>query len=72
MKCQECADKLDRFVDRELNSTEILEMQLHLEACPECTDHYEFQAHLKRLVEHSCECDAAPPAFREKLRQILS
>ena len=72
MKCQECADKLDRFVDRELNSTEILEMQLHFEACPDCTDHYEFQAHLKRLVKHSCECDPAPPAFREKLRQILS
>ena len=72
MKCQECADKLDRFVDRELNSTEILEMQLHLEACPDCTDHYEFQSHLKRLVKHSCECDAAPVAFREKLRQILS
>jgi mycothiol system anti-sigma-R factor len=55
-----------------LNSTEILEMQLHLEACPDCTDHYEFQAHLKRLVKHSCECDTAPVAFREKLRQILS
>jgi mycothiol system anti-sigma-R factor len=47
-------------------------MKLHLEACPDCTDHYEFQAHLKRLVKHSCECDAAPPAFREKLRQLLS
>jgi mycothiol system anti-sigma-R factor len=72
MKCVECAEKLDRFVDRELTSTEILEMQLHLEACPDCTDNYEFQAHLKRLVKHSCECDAAPAAFREKLRQILS
>ena len=54
MKCKDCADKLDRYVDRELNSTEVLEMQLHLESCPDCTDHYEFQAHLKRLVKHSC------------------
>ena len=72
MRCKDCAEKLDRYVDRELTSTEILEMQLHFEACPDCTDHYEFQAHLKRLVKHSCECDAAPAAFREKLRQILS
>jgi mycothiol system anti-sigma-R factor len=72
MRCKDCAEKLDLFVDRELTSTEILEMQLHLESCPDCTDHYEFQANLKRLVKHSCECDAAPPAFREKLRQILS
>jgi len=27
---------------------------------------------LKRLVKHSCDCDTAPKAFREKLRQILS
>ncbi|GAC1507988.1 MAG: hypothetical protein NVS1B3_08860 [Candidatus Dormibacteraceae bacterium] len=72
MKCKDCSEKLDRFVDRELSSTEILEMQVHLDACPDCTGHYEFQAHFKRLVKHSCECDAAPPAFREKLRQLLS
>jgi mycothiol system anti-sigma-R factor len=72
MNCKDCADKLDRFVDRELNNTEVLEISLHLEGCPDCQDHYEFQNHLKRLVKHSCECDVAPPAFREKLRQILS
>jgi mycothiol system anti-sigma-R factor len=71
MNCKDCADKLDRFVDRELNSTEVLELQLHLEGCPDCEELYEFQAHLKRLVKHACECDT-PPAFREKLRQILS
>lgn len=71
MNCKDCSEKLDRFVDRELNSTEVLELQLHLEGCPDCADHYEFQSHLKRLVHHSCDCDA-PPAFREKLRQILN
>jgi len=35
-------------------------------------EHYEFQEHLKRLVKHSCDCDVAPQAFRDKLRQILS
>ena len=77
MRCEECSDKLDRFVDRELSDTEALQVQLHLEGCPECMDHYDFESHefqdqLKRLVKHSCECDKAPEAFREKLRQILS
>jgi mycothiol system anti-sigma-R factor len=71
MNCPDCKDKLDRFVDRELTSTELLEVQLHLEGCPDCMDQYEFQANLKRLVKHSCDCDTAPPAFREKLRQLL-
>jgi mycothiol system anti-sigma-R factor len=70
--CKDCADKLDRFVDRELSPTEVLELQLHLESCPDCTEHYDFQVHLKRLVRHACECDAPPQAFREKLRQLLT
>ena len=72
MNCKDCSEKLDRFVDRELNSTEVLELQLHLESCPDCTDQFEFQAHLKRLVRHSCECDGAPALFRDKLRHLLS
>ena len=71
MYCKDCSEKLDRFVDRELNSTEVLELQLHLESCPDCADHYQFEAHLKRLVHHACDCDA-PQAFRDKLRQILT
>jgi mycothiol system anti-sigma-R factor len=71
MRCEECADKLDRYVDRELTNTEALEVQLHLEGCGECMENYEFQAHLKRMVKHSCECDTAPTTLRDKLRQIL-
>src|SRR5258706_16132732 len=39
---KDCADKLDRDVDRELSPTEVLELQLHLESCPDCTQHYDF------------------------------
>ena len=72
MRCEECADKLDRYVDRELTNTEALEVQLHLEDCPDCMDHYEFEQDLTRLVKSSCECDTAPKIFRDKLREILS
>ena len=71
MKCSDCESKLDRYVDRELNNTEALQVQLHLEGCPDCMDHYDFESKVKRLVKHSCECDT-PPAFREKLRHLLS
>ena len=72
MNCQDCSEKLDRYVDRELNDTEVLELRLHLEGCPGCKDQYDFQSHLKRLVRLSCDCDTAPAAFREKLRQMLT
>jgi len=34
MNCNDCVEKLDRYVDRELNNTEVLELKLHLEGCP--------------------------------------
>jgi mycothiol system anti-sigma-R factor len=71
MNCKDCEVKLDRYVDRELNATEATEVQLHLEGCPGCQDAYSFESHLKRLVKHSCGCET-PPAFREKLRQLLT
>lgn len=71
MNCKDCEVKLDRYVDRELSETEALEVQLHLEGCPGCMDHYSFEDHLKRLVKTSCGCET-PPAFREKLRQLLT
>ena len=70
MNCSDCSEKLDSYLDRELNNTEMLELQLHLEGCPPCADNYEFQASMKRLVKVCCEQDKAPEAFREKLRQI--
>ena len=72
MNCRDCKEKLDRFVDRELNDLDVTEIKFHLEGCPDCEQQYEFQAHLKRLVKLSCERDTVPPAFREKLRKILS
>ena len=71
MNCKDCSEKLDRFVDRELTEDDVAEVRAHLDGCPPCEDHYEFQVHLKRLVKVSCETEV-PPAFREKLRRILS
>ena len=72
MNCKDCIERLDRFVDRELGEDDVAEVKLHLDHCPECVDQYQFSDHLKRLVKVSCECDPVPPAFREKLRKILS
>ena len=72
MDCGECHDKLERFVDRELSDGEVAELQHHLHDCPPCEDKYKFQDNLKRLVKVCCDEDSeAPPALREKLRQIL-
>jgi len=71
MNCDDCLQKLDRFVDRELSDREVAELQQHLSECPPCEDRYRFQADLKRLVKICCDQGEAPAELREKLRQIL-
>ncbi|HEX6548351.1 MAG TPA: mycothiol system anti-sigma-R factor [Candidatus Dormibacteraeota bacterium] len=71
MNCQECVDRLERFVDRELSTSEVEEIKQHLDDCPPCAERYQFETSLKRLVKVCCEQETAPPVLREKLRQIL-
>ncbi len=71
MSCDECMQRLEEFVDRELTDAEVREVRLHLEFCPPCEERYRFQAGFKRLVKVCCEQDKAPAALREKLQKIL-
>ena len=71
MNCQDCRERLDEFVDRELSPKDVAEIEFHLDHCGDCHGRYRFQADFKRLIRVSCEHDRAPAAFREKLRQIL-
>lgn len=72
MNCKECLNRLEELVDKELTPLEAGEVQMHLENCPSCADHYEFQAGMKRLVRTCCTGDRAPDSLRERLRAILN
>lgn len=71
MNCDECIERLDRFVDRELTDAEIAEVRRHLAECPPCEDQFHLQVHVKRLVKLSCDQGGAPDHLRARLRQIL-
>ncbi len=71
MTCDECMQRLEEFVDRELTDAEVREVKLHLEFCPPCEERYRFQTGFKRLVKVCCEQDKAPASLREKLQKIL-
>lgn len=72
MNCKECLNRLEELVDKELTPLEAGEVQMHLENCASCADHYEFQAGMKRLVRTCCSEDRAPDSLRERLRAILN
>jgi mycothiol system anti-sigma-R factor len=71
VNCQDCLDRLDEYVDRELTDDELIDLKRHLADCPPCEDRYRFESDLKRLVRVCCEQDTAPVELRDKLREIL-
>lgn len=71
MNCDDCVRSLDPYVDRELSSQELVEVQRHLDNCPPCEDIFQLRSDIKRLVKTCCAEPTAPLELREKLRQIL-
>lgn len=71
MKCRDCVESLDAYVDRELNDSELQQVRKHLRDCPPCEDVYTLQVGMKRLVKRCCDQGTAPAALRDKLQQIL-
>ena len=72
MNCNDCLEKLDRYVDRELTDQEVEHVMRHLVLCPPCEDRYQLQVHMKRLVKVCCDQGGAPRRLRDRLEQILS
>lgn len=68
--CEDCVQRLDELVDKELTEPEVKEVHLHLERCGDCVKRYDFQEGLKKLMKVSCD-EKAPDELREKLRARL-
>ncbi|HXO66822.1 MAG TPA: mycothiol system anti-sigma-R factor [Candidatus Dormibacteraeota bacterium] len=66
--CDETMERLDSYVDRELNDFEMVEVRKHLEDCPPCEKHFQFNSRVKVLVHTKGCTEKAPP---ELLRKIL-
>jgi mycothiol system anti-sigma-R factor len=66
--CNQTMERLHSYVDRELTEFELIEVRKHLDDCPPCEKHFEFEVNVKRLV-HNKGCPEKAP--RELLQQIL-
>ena len=65
--CNETMERLHSYVDRELNTFEMTEVQKHLDDCPPCEKHFAFEADVKRLVHNKGCPETAPQALLEKI-----
>ncbi len=70
MDCDETAERLNLYLDRELSDADVAQVREHLSECPPCERIFDFQAEVKRLVRKECCSDDAPARLREWVRNL--
>ena len=70
--CTNCLQALHPYIDRELSDEDIVQVQLHLNACGDCLHLYQFHTSLRRLVRVRCREQQAPSTLRERVELALS
>lgn len=66
--CEGAMQKLHEYVDRELTTVELAEVKRHLDDCPPCRRHFDFEEQLKLLVHRKACPERAP---QQLLTRIL-
>lgn len=70
MTCEDFIPFIDAYVDQEFDDRERAEMEIHLQSCPQCREHVEFQVNLKREVK-ACLEERAPESLRLRIFQDI-
>lgn len=71
MKCRECVDHLYEYLDRELTPELEREIRAHLDGCPPCGEHYDFENLFLKFVRVRCRAQGAPLALRRRILEQL-
>ena len=66
--CEGTMQKLHEYVDRELSMGELEAVKQHLDDCPPCQRHFDFEEQLKLLVHRKACPERAP---QQLLNRIL-
>jgi len=70
--CLHCLQALQPYIDRELSDEDIVQVQVHLEACGGCLHLYQFEASVRRLVKVRCQEQQAPNGLRARIEACLA
>jgi len=68
--CEDLADRIERFLDGELDAAAARELDAHLEDCLPCTSERDIRARLRELVREGC-VERAPADLVDRVRARL-
>ena len=67
LTCEEAAQRLHTFLDRELDVKEAAEVRTHLKNCADCHSKFRFEASFSRVVRVQAGGQRAPIGLRERI-----
>ena len=62
--CRYVAQRVNQFLDGELDEAEADDLRHHIDACGHCLDEADLLDALKRLIRRASTCPQAPEALR--------
>ncbi len=69
--CADLAERIERFLDGDLDRDETRELDAHLEDCLPCTSERELRARIRALVREGC-AERAPAELVARVRAGLA
>jgi len=69
--CEDLAERIERFLDGELDETEARELDAHLDDCLPCTSERDLRARIRALVREGC-AERAPLELVARVRASLA
>jgi mycothiol system anti-sigma-R factor len=67
--CEQCEERIQPYLDRDLDERERREAEAHLAACAYCARRYRFEETLRRFVRKACH-EEMPPGLKAKLAAL--
>lgn len=67
MRCLDTARALDAFVDGELEASDALHVDCHIEGCPTCAERVAFQRTIKQEIKREAREERTPDALRARI-----
>jgi len=67
--CEKCEERIQPYLDRDLDENERREAEAHIAACAYCARRYRFEETLRRFVRKACH-EEMPPGLKAKLAAL--
>lgn len=72
ISCKEAMEKLQEYLDGELDEVSHEELALHFEVCRKCYPHLKLEERFRDLLQRSREKESCPDHVREQVLELLS